>query len=118
MSAKRQRTDDDATSTGNVTGNDVEGWNAVTQYFMSILLPVVKLVFFQRYSEQIQRGQDFVESIMKDYEDIPNSNGMKVLRNAMNLETGKSSNVVIRNITENFWKKVKYQRRLQPRSRF
>ena len=56
MSAKRQRTDDDATSTGNVTGNNdratigkkprlVEGWNSVTQYFMSILLPVVKLVF-------------------------------------------------------------------------
>ena len=56
MSAKRQRTDDDATSTGNVSGNNdratigkkprlVEGWNSVTQYFMSILLPVVKLVF-------------------------------------------------------------------------
>ena len=52
MSAKRQ-TDDDATSTGNVTGNDratkkprlVEGWNSVTQYFMSKLVPVVKLVF-------------------------------------------------------------------------
>ena len=56
MSAKRQRTDDvdkDATSTGNVTGNNdratkkprlVEGWNSVTQYFTSILLPVVKLV--------------------------------------------------------------------------
>ena len=53
MSAKRQRTDKDATSTGNVTGNNdratkkprlVEGWNSVTQYFTSILLPVVKLV--------------------------------------------------------------------------
>ena len=52
MSAKHQRTDDDATSTGNVTGNEratkkprlVEGWNSVTQYFTSILLPVVKLV--------------------------------------------------------------------------
>ena len=47
MSAKRQ-TDDDATSTGNVTGNDratkkprlVEGWSSVTQYFTSMLLPV------------------------------------------------------------------------------
>ena len=47
-----------------------------------------------------------MESIMKDYEDIPGSDGMKVLRNAMNSETGKNSNVVIRNITENFWKKV------------
>ena len=123
MSAKRQRTenvdDDDATSPGTVTGNEratvtvtakkprlVEGWNSVTQYFMSKVVPVVQLLFFQRYSGQIKRGQDFVESIMKDYEDIPSSNGMKVLRNAMNLETGKSSNVVIRNITEDFWKTV------------
>ena len=114
MSAKRQ-TDDDATSTGNVTGNEraakkprlVEGWNSVTQYFMSILLPVVKLLFFQRYPEQIKRGQDFVESIMnKDYEDIPNSNGMKVLRNAIVLETGKRIDVVIRSITEDFWQTV------------
>jgi Retrotransposon hot spot protein len=48
-----------------------------------------------------------VESIMnKDYEKIPNSNGMKVLRNAINLETGKSIDVVIRNITEDFWQTV------------
>ena len=116
MSAKHQRTDDDATSTGNVTGNNeratkkprlVEGWNSVTQYFMSKLLPVVKLLFFQRYSEQIKRGQDFVESFMnKDYEDIPNSNGMKVLRNAIVLETGKRIDVVIRSITEDFWQTV------------
>lgn len=58
MSAKRQWTEDvdydDVTSHGIVIGNDRAtgtaknprlgtGWNSFTQYFMSILVPVVKL---------------------------------------------------------------------------
>jgi hypothetical protein len=43
---------------------------------------------------------------MKSYEDIPNSNGMKVLRDLPDLETDGPINVVIRNITEQFWNEV------------
>ena len=37
---------------------------------------------------------------MADYEPIPNSNGMSVLRNVVDLETGERRDVGIRNITE------------------
>ena len=49
-----------------------------------------------------------MKSIMKeDYEDILGSEGtMRVLREVPNLETGESIDVVIRSITEDFWKKV------------
>ena len=38
--------------------------------------------------------------------DIPATNGMNVLCNVTNIESGKSSNVIIRSITENFWLQV------------
>jgi energy-coupling factor transporter ATP-binding protein EcfA2 len=53
----------------------------------------------------IEQGHLFVQSIMKDYEDIPNSNGMKVLRDVSLLEEALQ-NVVLRSITEDFWLKV------------
>jgi signal recognition particle GTPase len=43
---------------------------------------------------------------MKSYEDIPNRNGMKVLRDVPCLFTGYTGNVVIRNITEDYWNEV------------
>jgi hypothetical protein len=43
---------------------------------------------------------------MKQYEDIPNSNGMKVLHNVVDIETGKTSAIILRNITEPFWSAV------------
>jgi signal recognition particle GTPase len=43
---------------------------------------------------------------MKSYEDIPNSNGMKVLRDVPCLFTGYTGNIVIRNITEDYWNEV------------
>jgi hypothetical protein len=43
---------------------------------------------------------------MKEYEDIPNSNGMKVLRNVMKLESGLMQNIILRAITEDYWSKV------------
>ena len=62
---------------------------------------------YTEYPERIKRGQDFVKSIMKEkYEVIPGSEGMQVLRNAIVLETGKRIDVVIRNITEDFWQTV------------
>jgi hypothetical protein len=51
-----------------------------------------------------RRGQRFVESIMVDYESIPNSTDMFVLRNVVDLETEERRDFVIRNITELFWK--------------
>ena len=47
-----------------------------------------------------------MKTVLKNYTKIPNSNGMKVLRDTLNLETGESIDVVIRNVTEDFWKKV------------
>ena len=43
---------------------------------------------------------------MKPYEDIPNSNGMKCLFEVVSIESKNTSNVVLRNITEDFWHKV------------
>jgi hypothetical protein len=54
----------------------------------------------------IERGHLFIQSIMKDYEDIPNSNGMRVLRDVALLGKETSQNVVLRSITEDFWLKV------------
>lgn len=52
-------------------------------------------------------GQAFVKAIMKDYEDIPGSNGtMRVLRNVVSLEGTGEADVILRNITETFWQAV------------
>jgi hypothetical protein len=57
--------------------------------------------------EAIKRGQSFIKSILEPYEDIPNSNGMKVLRNVVTIGEGKRvKDVVLRNITEAFWSNV------------
>ena len=53
-----------------------------------------------------ERGMAFVQSIMKEYEDIQESDGMKVLKDVIILETGATRNIVLRNITENYWEQV------------
>jgi hypothetical protein len=58
------------------------------------------------HPKELRKAQLFIDSIMRDYEEIPNSNGMKLLRDLLDLETGKVGNAVIRNITESFWLKV------------
>ena len=68
------------------------------------------------YPKQIEKGQAFIKSIMGNYEpipdvdgmknDIPATNGMKVLQKVIDLETGTIGNVVLRSITESFWQKV------------
>ena len=40
---------------------------------------------------------------MVDYEEIPNSDGMSVLRKVVKLETNVRADIVIRNITKPFW---------------
>ena len=50
------------------------------------------------------RAQEFVESIMTATIDpISNSNGMGVLSNVFDLETGETRRIILRNITEPFW---------------
>jgi hypothetical protein len=58
--------------------------------------------------KRIERGKSFVASLSlgRPYENIENSNNMRVLRNICNLETGKYQDVVIRNITEDYWRTV------------
>lgn len=54
-----------------------------------------------------ERASTVVATIMKYdiIEDIPNSHGMKVMRNIPDLETGKEyGTLIMRNITEKFWK--------------
>ena len=68
------------------------------------------------YPQKVVLGRDFIKSILGDYEvindidgmelDIPKTNGMKVLRNVVELEKGGTGNVIVRNNTENFWLKV------------
>ena len=68
------------------------------------------------YQNQLKLAQAFIKSILRDYEavldidDMDNgilkTNGMNVLRNVIDIETGKSGNVVVRNIAKNFWLKV------------
>ena len=51
-------------------------------------------------------GEAFIKSIMEnEEEEIPKSDGMSVLRNVIDLETGKTRDVVLRSITIPFWKK-------------
>jgi hypothetical protein len=55
----------------------------------------------------IELGERFIESIFQAYEDIPNSDGMKVLRNVVPIDEGEEiGDVVLRKITEEFWSKV------------
>lgn len=58
------------------------------------------------YHKQKDIGEAFVKSIFGVITDIAGSNGMKVLYNVVDLETGLSGNIVLRNITESFWLKV------------
>ena len=68
------------------------------------------------YPDQVKLGENFIKSIMGNYEsildvdgmrnNIPATNGMNVLRNVFEIETGTIGNVVIRSITENFWLQV------------
>ena len=71
---------------------------------------------FSGYPEQIEEGKQFITSIMGDFKPItdidsmkndkPNTSGMKILENVIDLEAGTRGNVVIRSITESFWHKV------------
>jgi hypothetical protein len=85
---------------------------AIGAYFLNPLA-------FKRKSitEQRKVANDFVKSIMTNFEEIqkskeiPNdgelppstSSGMSVLRDVVNLETGMRCNIVIRSITQPFW---------------
>ena len=53
----------------------------------------------------LERGKEFVKSILKDYETIPGEQGMKVLKGVIDIETGgEKRDIIIRKITEPFWK--------------
>ena len=59
------------------------------------------------YPKQIKKGQLFIELIMQPYEDIPNSDNMRVLNNVISFEGTSTRNVIIRgHITEEFWQSV------------
>jgi hypothetical protein len=51
----------------------------------------------------LERANEFAKAIMADLEDIPNSNGMKLMANVTNLETGNRRNIILRMITNDFW---------------
>jgi HeH/LEM domain/Retrotransposon hot spot protein len=60
----------------------------------------------KEFPDKKEIGEAFVESIMKEYLLIDDSEGMGVLRDVVSLEGTGTSNVVIRSITEKFWKEV------------
>ena len=61
-------------------------------------------------------GKIFINTIMKDYIDIPDiddmnldkpvTSGMKFLKNVIDLETRTYGNVIVRSVTESYWGKV------------
>jgi hypothetical protein len=57
-------------------------------------------------SEHHAHGKSYVDSIMKPYEEIPNSNGMKLLRDVSHIDFGSKYNIVVRTMMEDFWHKV------------
>ena len=71
---------------------------------------------FSGYPQKIEEGEQFITSILRDFKPIadiegmkndrPNTSGMSVLENVVELETGERGNVVSRTITEKFWQKV------------
>ena len=56
-----------------------------------------------KQARALARAKEFVESIMTATIDPISDNGMGVVRKIVNLETGKTINLVLRNITEPFW---------------
>jgi hypothetical protein len=52
------------------------------------------------------RGKSYIGSILQPYVEIPNSNGMKVLHNVVDLEGTSKYHVVVRSIMEDFWQQV------------
>ena len=51
----------------------------------------------------LSRAAQFAESIMKDMEEIPESNGMWVMRDVVKLETGTKQDIIIRRVAKPFW---------------
>jgi len=50
------------------------------------------------------RGRRFLDSIKNPIEEIDGRLGMRVIQNVTSLESGVESNVIIRNVTEPFWR--------------
>jgi hypothetical protein len=51
----------------------------------------------------LHRANQFAASIMSDLEDIPKSNGMQVMRDVLDLQTGIKRDIVLRRKTNSFW---------------
>ena len=65
------------------------------------------------YLPQIKRGQDFITSILRDYEvilysknNVTMTTDMKVLKNVVDLESSTEGNIIVQSHTERFWEKV------------
>ena len=52
----------------------------------------------------VARAEAFVASLLGDMENIENSNGMRVLNNVNDIRTGAYSSIILRKITELFWR--------------
>ena len=78
------------------------------KHFLQIVLVFFHFMIFARieYSNKKEEGEAFVKSIMQEYETIPGSEGMRVLRGVVSLEGKGKYDVVLRGITENFWQEV------------
>ena len=57
----------------------------------------------QRYIASLNRAREFVVSVMKDVEEIPGSDGMRILRQIPSLDFIGRYDLVIRSITQPFW---------------
>ena len=82
-----------------IQGKDELGHKPMTQYMEKL-----KEIDRERsLTAALNRGREFVASILGDIHDIPESNGMRVLRQIPGLDFGKKYDLVIRSITQPFW---------------
>jgi hypothetical protein len=59
---------------------------------------------YTNYLDSTKSAQAFIKSLMQaEYQDIPNSGGMRVLKNISDLESGESGDIVVRQCTIPFW---------------
>ena len=59
---------------------------------------------YQSRQHALNLGSKFVASILTEIQEIPGSDGMRVLPQVVQLETGDRYDLVIRRVTEPFWK--------------
>ena len=94
-------------STSNNSNNNDRKTNTIYHYLSKVVAATKELLKKISHHESQQaalnRGREFVVSIMKDIQEIPESNGMRVLPQIPTLDFIGWYDLVIRDVTQPFW---------------